>query len=130
MKRLLLIFLVACGSTPPPRVPPVPKPEPRDSVIVIPKPEPEPQQEYDTIPVIILYSDTLLRTGIYGVAAMDGYEVVQNSDTIQRPLWLTSDTIKPYAYIQTFIPAQIITYLDTEKEPIYKSYMVWQTRRR
>ncbi len=102
MKRLLLIFLVACGSTPPPRVPPTPKPEPRDSVIVVPKPEPEPHQEYDTIPVIILYSDTLPRTGIYSVAAMEGYEVSTTP----------------------------VTHLDTEKEPIYKSYMVWQTRRR
>ncbi len=102
MKRLLLVFLVACGSTPSPK--PLPKPlppkEPRDSVIVIPTPEP--RQEYDTIPVIMLYTDTLLRTGIYGVAAMDGYEVNTTP----------------------------VTHLDTEKEPIYKSYLVWQTRRR
>ncbi len=75
--------------------------------------------KYDTIPVIILYSDTLLRTGIYGVAAMDGYEVIHNeivTATLTGSIAMTKETI--------------VGYLDTEKQPLYKSYMVWQTRRR
>jgi hypothetical protein len=101
MKRLLLIFLVACGSTPPPTPKPLPPAEPRDTVVVT-VPTPIPKQEYDTVPVIILYSDTLLKTGIYGVNAMDGYEVSTTP----------------------------LTYIDTEKVPIYPSYMVWQAKRR
>ena len=42
----------------------------------------------DTIPVVILYSDTLLRTGIYGVSAMDGY-IIGNVvvDQVMGPLY-------------------------------------------
>lgn len=79
--------------------------------IVFGQPKPLPK---DTIPSMLLITDTSIAKPVYQVFAIKGYRVLENG----------------YGYndnMTTFSMKYLISYLDENKKPLPNTWVVWQT---